>query len=80
MQNYKIQISMAENGESIGKRYCRKSKWHIKGRIFETYNIENIKEAKALLITVIGLYNEERPHMSIGNLTANQIHLSNTPN
>jgi hypothetical protein len=34
-------------------------------------------EAVDLLHTVIKLYNNERPHMSIGNLTPNQVHKNN---
>lgn len=41
--------------------------------------INNIKEAKELLEGVINLYNDDRPHMSISNLTPNQIHYSTNP-
>ena len=41
------------------------------------YQIDNIKQAKELLKTVVELYNNERPHMSIGNLTPNQVHQNN---
>ncbi|RKM98571.1 hypothetical protein D7036_19940, partial [Aquimarina sp. BL5] len=34
-------------------------------------------EARNLLKTVINLYNQERPHMSIGNLTPNQVYQNN---
>ena len=37
----------------------------------------DIQEAKELLDAVIKLYNNERPHMSIGNLTPNQVHQYN---
>jgi putative transposase len=41
------------------------------------YQVNDIKEAKELLDAVIQLYNNERPHMSIGNLTPNQVHQNN---
>ena len=34
----------------------------------------NIKEARKLLAKVVSLYNEERPHNSIGNLTPENVH------
>ncbi|MBK7885732.1 MAG: transposase [Chitinophagaceae bacterium] len=34
----------------------------------------NIIEAKAILKRTVKLYNQQRPHMSIGNLTPEQIH------
>ncbi len=50
----------------------------IKDEYLETYDIDNIKDAKKLLKAVVDLYNIERPHMSIGNLTPNHIHHSKT--
>jgi hypothetical protein len=44
----------------------------------ETYDIDNIKDAKELLKAVVDLYNNERPHMSISNFTPNHIHGSKT--
>ncbi|MGJ8593768.1 MAG: integrase core domain-containing protein [Aquaticitalea sp.] len=40
-------------------------------------SVENMEDAKALLDTVIELYNHERPHMSIGNLTPTHVHQNN---
>jgi hypothetical protein len=48
----------------------------MKEEYLETYTIDNLKDAKSLLKTVVELYNSERPHMSIGNLTPNTIHYS----
>jgi len=39
--------------------------------------MEDIKHVKELLHTVIKLYNNERPHISIRNLTSNQVHQNN---
>lgn len=49
-----------------------------KDEYLETYDIENIKQAKELLKQVVDLYNGERPHMSISNFTPNQIHHATT--
>ena len=47
-------------------------------KYLETYDIDNIKDAKQFLKTVVDLYNSERPHMSISNFTPNSIHHSKT--
>ncbi len=51
----------------------------IKQEYLEHYQINTIQEAKAVLQNAVSLYNSQRPHMSIGNLTANQIHYSLSP-
>lgn len=79
LQDNNIQISMTENGDPLENAIAERVNGIIKEEYLETYEIEDIKEARELLKNVIGLYNEERPHMSIGNLTPNQIHQSNKP-
>ena len=39
----------------------------------------NIKDARELLDSVIQLYNNDRPHLSISNHTPNQVHHSTNP-
>ncbi|WP_081897881.1 integrase core domain-containing protein [Flavobacterium sp. 83] len=41
------------------------------------YQVDDLGEAKELLSAVVQLYNNERPHMSIGNLTPNHVHQNN---
>ncbi|HMT77561.1 MAG TPA: integrase core domain-containing protein, partial [Saprospiraceae bacterium] len=48
----------------------------IKDEYLDAYEVSDIKQAKELLDIVISLYNSDRPHMSISNLTPNQIHHS----
>jgi putative transposase len=79
LQDYNIQISMTENGDPLENAIAERVNGIIKDEYLETYDIDNIIEAKGLLKTVVQLYNNERPHMSIGNLTPNQIHHSNKP-
>ena len=38
------------------------------------YEVNTLHVAKQLLDRVIEVYNNERPHMSLGNLTPNQVH------
>lgn len=78
LQDYNIKISMTENGDPLENAIAERVNGIIKDEYLDTYDIENIKEAKELLKAVVDLYNNERPHMSIGNLTPNQIHQSTT--
>lgn len=77
LQDYNIQISMTENGDPLENAIAERVNGIIKDEYLETYDIDNTKDAKKLLKVVIDLYNNERPHMSIGNFTPNSIHQSN---
>lgn len=78
LQDYNIKISMTENGDPLENAIAERVNGIIKDEYLDTYDIENIKQAKELLKAVVDLYNNERPHMSIGNFTPNQIHQSTT--
>jgi len=49
----------------------------IKDEYLDCYPIKNIMEAKELLKQIVQLYNDERPHMSIGNMKPSQVHQTN---
>ncbi len=72
-----IGISMTENGDPLENAIAERVKGIIKEEYLDDYKIDDIQEAKELLDAVIKLYNNERPHMSIGNLTPNQVHQNN---
>ena len=78
LQDYHIQISMTENGDPLENAIAERINGIIKDEYLETYEVNNIKEAIQLLNAVVVLYNSERPHMSIGNLTPDYIHHSKT--
>jgi len=42
----------------------------------DNYEIETVREARELLKHSVILYNTERPHMSLGNFTPEEIHQS----
>jgi len=71
-----VNISMTENGDPLENAIAERINGIIKGEYLETYDVRSIAEAKLLLEKVVPLYNNERPHMSIGNLTPNQVHHS----
>lgn len=74
LQNHKIGISMTESGDPRDNAIAERVNGIIKNEYLELYDVENIDEAKGLLAQVIKLYNEERPHSSIGNRTPEVIH------
>lgn len=72
-----IQISMTENGDPLENAVAERVNGIIKDEYLENYLVTDISEAKKLLESVVNLYNNERPHMSISNFTPNQIHQTN---
>jgi hypothetical protein len=46
----------------------------IKEEYLNHYQTDNLVQAKKQLHKAIRLYNNDRPHMSIGNLTPNELH------
>lgn len=79
LQDYNIGISMTENSDPLENALAERINGIIKDEYLEAYEVNNIKDAKRVLAFVIELYNNERPHMSIGNLKPNQVHQSNVP-
>ena len=73
-----IQISMTESGDPLDNAIAERINGIIKEEYLLNHVVKNLKQAKQLLKSVINLYNTERPHMSIGNLTPNTIHYSKT--
>jgi transposase InsO family protein len=76
LKDYNIQISMTENGDPLENAIAERVNGIIKEEYLDTYDVENTIQAKELLKAVVDLYNNERPHMSLGNLTPAQIHHS----
>ncbi|OMQ12892.1 IS3 family transposase [[Flexibacter] sp. ATCC 35103] len=72
-----IGISMTENGDPLENAIAERVNGIIKEEYLDDYQVDNAQEAKELLDAVIKLYNNERPHMSIGNLTPNYVHQNN---
>ena len=76
LQDYNVKISMTENGDPLENAIAERINGIIKEEYLYNYQVNNLKEAKELLKAVVDLYNNERPHMSISNLTPNQVHQS----
>lgn len=75
LRKYNVIISMTEKGDPLENPIAERINGIIKNEYLDTYQVETLHVAKQLLETVIDVYNNERPHMSIGNLTPNQVHL-----
>lgn len=77
LESNNIAISMTENGDPLENAIAERVNGIIKEEYLNDYHVENHQEAKELLDAVVKLYNNERPHMSIGNLTPNHVHQNN---
>ena len=74
LQDKAVEISMTESGDPLDNAIAERINGILKGEYLECYDIETFEEAEKLLHAVVNLYNNERPHMSIGNLTPNNVH------
>ena len=74
LKSHDIKISMTESGDPLENPIAERVNGIIKDEYLNDYSIENIEQAKDLLTAVVNLYNEERPHQSIGLLTPNLVH------
>jgi putative transposase len=77
LQDNSIAISMTENGDPLENALAERINGIIKGEYLDCYEVNSIQEANELLIQVVNLYNQERPHMSIGNKTPEEVHQTN---
>jgi transposase InsO family protein len=77
LKEKQVQISMTETGDPLDNAIAERINGIIKNEYLCDYEVNNVQEAKEVLDFVIELYNDQRPHMSIGNLTPNNIHQNN---
>jgi putative transposase len=69
-----IRISMTENGDPLENAIAERINGIVKEEYLNHYQTHTLTEAKKQLLKVINLYNNDRPHMSIGNITPNKLH------
>jgi len=74
LQDYGIKISMTETGDPLDNAVAERINGIIKDEYLDFYTVDSFQQAKELLDSVIRLYNEERPHMSIGNIVPQKVH------
>jgi putative transposase len=74
LQQHEIKISMTETSEPTDNAIAERINGILKDEYLSHYSVKNLAEAKELLDFAVKLYNEERPHMSIGMLTPQLVH------
>jgi transposase InsO family protein len=74
LQKKHIQISMTQNGDPLENAIAERVNGIIKDEYLFDYQCANIKDARKKLSLAVLLYNTERPHSSIGNLTPEMVH------
>lgn len=79
LHNYEIKISMTETGDPRDNAVAERVNGIIKSEYLEHYNVKTFKEAENILENAVNLYNNERPHLSIGNFTPNAVHHATEP-
>lgn len=78
LEESEVKISMTETGDPRDNAVAERLNGIIKNEYLSSYTVKDLEEGKQVLDFVIRLYNEERPHMSIGNLTPEFVHRGNT--
>ena len=74
LQDYHIQISMTENGDPLENAIAERLNGIIKDEYLNDSAVKSIDEARIILTHAVYLYNEDRPHMSIGNQYPSLVH------
>jgi len=77
LEEREIKISMTESGDPRDNAVAERLNGIIKNEYLSNYIVHDLEEGKPLLDFAIRLYNEERPHMSVGNLTPEKVHQGN---
>ena len=65
---------MTENGDPLENAIAERVNGILKEEYLNHYKIENIREAQDYLSKAVEIYNNMRPHMSIGNFTPAKVH------
>ncbi|MBL4753417.1 MAG: IS3 family transposase [Flavobacteriales bacterium] len=74
LQDNRIKISMTENGDPLENAIAERLNGIIKQEYLYDHQPKDINQAKVILTSSVDLYNDERPHESIGNLTPENVH------
>lgn len=74
LQDNAIEISMTENGDPLENAIAERVNGIIKNEYLFNKRIKRLAQAQSALDKAVNLYNNERPHMSLGMLTPKQVH------
>ena len=76
LEDHQVRISMIENEDPLENAVAERINGIIKEEYLYNYGTDTIIVARDLLMEAVRLYNEERPYLSIGNFTPEQIRKS----
>lgn len=74
LKDNNIQISMTESGDPLENALAERLNGILKDEYLIDSPVNSVEEARKVLAKVVSLYNEDRPHMSIGNLYPSLVH------
>jgi putative transposase len=74
LQDKGIGISMTENGDPLENAIAERINGILKSEYLRHYRPSDINDARQLLASAVELYNNDRPHLSIGMLTPQTVH------
>lgn len=74
LQDKNIKISMTENGDPLENALAERVNGILKDEYLNESRVTSIEEARKVLTRSVILYNEDRPHMSIGNRYPSLVH------
>lgn len=74
LQKHHIQISMTQSGDPLENAIAERVNGIIKDEYLLNYPCRDLANARKYLKKAVSLYNTERPHSSIGNLTPEFVH------
>ena len=74
LQKKGLKISMTQSGDPLENAIAERVNGIIKDEYLFNYQCNNIRDARKQLVIAVSLYNKERPHSSIGNLTPEVVH------
>lgn len=77
LQDNNIKISMTENGDPLENAIAERMNGILKEEYLYHHKINNKEQAEKQLAIAVKLYNEQRPHFSIGLLTPELVHSKN---
>ena len=77
LQDNGVAISMTENGDPLENAVAERINGILKSEYLKHYQTNTVQQAKEQLMQAVKLYNEDRPHFSIGLLTPELVHSKN---
>jgi transposase InsO family protein len=77
LQDNNIRISMTENGDPLENAIAERMNGILKEEYLLHHQLTNKEQAEKQLAIAVKLYNEQRPHFSIGLLTPELVHSKN---